>query len=66
MAKRFFHFHWTVQEFGEIVEGNVCFPGEDENTVTAFLREDLADTFPDGAILAFEPTAVTDANGNPC
>ncbi len=63
MAEKFFHFHYTVQDENEPIEGDVCCPGDDEEKVTAFMREDVAGTFPDGRIVSIELTAVTDANG---
>lgn len=64
MPEKFYHFSYTVEEFGETIEGNTCYGSDsDEKTVTDFMRGDIADTFPDGQVVAFKLTAITDANG---
>lgn len=66
MPEKFFHFHYTVEEFGETLEGDVCIPGEDEEKTTSFIQGDVADTFPGGTVLDLTLTAVTDAHGKRC
>ena len=67
MSEKFYHYSYTVQEFGETIEGDTCYGSDlDEETIAAFMRGDVADTFPDGKILSFELTAVTDENGKRC
>lgn len=61
--EKYYHFTYQVQEFGETINGNVTYPGQDEKAVTAFIRSDVEDTFPDGAILSLELTSVTDEQG---
>jgi hypothetical protein len=63
MKERYYHYNYEVEEFGEKIPGNVTYPGTNEQSVTAFIRSDIADTYPDGAILSLKLTAVTDAEG---
>jgi hypothetical protein len=62
--EKYYHYSYQIQEFGENIDGNVTYGSQkDEQVVTAFIREDLQDTFPDGAILSLKLTAVTDETG---
>jgi hypothetical protein len=63
-GKKYYHYHYEVQEFGENIQGDICYGSKkDEEKVTSFMRGDLEDTFPDGVVLSFELTAITDSKG---
>ncbi len=63
--KKYYHYHYKVKWYAEIIEQDVCYSSEKDNEheITDFMRKDLQETYENGKIIFFGLTKITDEKG---